>query len=137
MCLGRSDSESDVAQSRPTLCIPMDYTVHRILQARILEWVVGPFSKGSSQPRDGTQVSRIAEPSSSDFHGQTRWAYYSHFTEKETAQKSSEPPGRNERVVFQCWGWGDGVKARNNNPECPKHHLDCKQDGKSVEFRSP
>ena len=36
----------------PTLCDPMDYTVHGILQARILEWVVFPFSRGSSQPRD-------------------------------------------------------------------------------------
>ena len=38
----------------------MDYTAHGILQARILEWVVFPFSRGSSQPRDGTQVSHIA-----------------------------------------------------------------------------
>ena len=49
-----------VAQVRLTLCDPMDYTVHGILQARILEWVAIPFSRGSSQPRDGTQVSRIA-----------------------------------------------------------------------------
>ena len=34
--------------------------VHGILQARTLEWVAFPFSRGSSQPRDGTQVSRIA-----------------------------------------------------------------------------
>ena len=32
------------------LCNPMDYTIHGILQARILEWVAIPFSKGSSQP---------------------------------------------------------------------------------------
>ena len=38
----------------------MDYTAHGILQARILEWVVFPFSRGSSQPRDGTQVSHTA-----------------------------------------------------------------------------
>ena len=49
-----------VAQSCLTLCDPMDYTVHGILQARILEWVAIPFSRGSSQPRDQTQVSRIA-----------------------------------------------------------------------------
>ena len=48
-----------VAQLCPTLCDPMDYTVHGILQARILEWVAVPFSKGSSQPRDQTQVSHI------------------------------------------------------------------------------
>ena len=37
-----------VAQSCPTLCDPMDYSVHGILQARILEWVAYPFSRGSS-----------------------------------------------------------------------------------------
>ena len=37
---------------------PMDYTVHGILQARILEWVAFPFSKGSSQPRGQTQVTQ-------------------------------------------------------------------------------
>ena len=41
-----------VAQSCLTLCDPMDCTVHGILQARILEWVAFPFSRGSSQPRD-------------------------------------------------------------------------------------
>ena len=49
-----------VAQSYPTLCDPTDYTVHGILQVRILEWVAFPFSRGSSQPRDQTQVSCIA-----------------------------------------------------------------------------
>ena len=46
-----------VTQSCPTLWDPMDYRVHGILQARILEWVAFPFSRGSSQPRDRTQVS--------------------------------------------------------------------------------
>jgi len=41
-----------VAQLYPTLCDPMDYTVHGILQARILEWVAFPFSRGSSQHRE-------------------------------------------------------------------------------------
>ena len=48
------------SQSCPTLWDPMDYIVRGILQARILEWVAFPFSRGSSQPRDRTQVSRIA-----------------------------------------------------------------------------
>ena len=43
-----------VAQSYPTLCDPMNYTVHEILQARILEWVAFPFSRGSSQLRSPT-----------------------------------------------------------------------------------
>ena len=55
-----TDIKVKVAQSCPTLCNPMDYTVHRILQARILEWVAIPFSRGSSQSRDQTQVSHIA-----------------------------------------------------------------------------
>ena len=49
-----------VAQLCPTLCNPMFYTVHGILQARILELVAFSFSKGSSQTRDRTQVSHIA-----------------------------------------------------------------------------
>ena len=50
-----------VTQSCPTLCDPMSYTVHGILQARILEWVAFSFSRGVSQPRDQTQVSRTAD----------------------------------------------------------------------------
>ena len=48
-------STEKAAQSCPPLCSPMDCTVHGILQARILEWVAFPFSRGSSQ-----QVSCIA-----------------------------------------------------------------------------
>ena len=51
-------------QSCPTLCNPMDCSppgssVHGILQARVLEWVAISFSRGSSPPRDRTQVSCI------------------------------------------------------------------------------
>ena len=49
----------EVAQSCPTLCDPIDYTVRGVLQARILEWIAFPFSRGSSQPKDRTQVSCI------------------------------------------------------------------------------
>ena len=53
-------SEVKVTESCLTLCDPMDSIVHGILQARILEWAVFPFSRGSSQLRDWTQVSCIA-----------------------------------------------------------------------------
>ena len=53
-------SKVKVAQRSPSLCDPMDYTVRGILQARILEWVVFPFSRRCSQPRDWTQASCIA-----------------------------------------------------------------------------
>ena len=60
-CAGeRGKVKVKVVQLCPPLCDPVDYTVHGILQARILEWVAFPFSRGSSQPRDCTQVSCVA-----------------------------------------------------------------------------
>ena len=58
-------SESEVAQSCPTLCDPVDCSLpgsslHGILQATILEWLAISFSRGSSQLRDRTQVFHIA-----------------------------------------------------------------------------
>ena len=60
-----NDGKSEVSQSCLTLCNPMDCSppgssVHGIFQARILERVAISFSRGSSQPRDRTQVSHIA-----------------------------------------------------------------------------
>ena len=54
-----------IARLHLTLCDPMDCSplgssVHGIVQARILEWVAIPFSRGFSQPRGPTQVSHIA-----------------------------------------------------------------------------
>ena len=59
------ESESEIIQWCPSLCDPVDCSppgssTHGILQARILEWVAISSSRGSSQPRDRTQVSRIA-----------------------------------------------------------------------------
>ena len=73
------------AQPCPTLCDPMDYSppgssVHGILQARILEWVAISFSRGSSQPRDRTHISRVSPASAGRF-----------FT--------TEPPGKPGRVL--------------------------------------
>ena len=56
--------ESEVAQSCLTLCDPMDCSlphssIHGIFQAGVLEWVAISFSRGSSWPRDQSQVSRI------------------------------------------------------------------------------
>ena len=54
-----------VSKSCPTLCNPVDYSppgssVYGVLQAKILEWVTILFSRGSSPPRDQTQISCIA-----------------------------------------------------------------------------
>ena len=59
-------SESEVAQSCPTLCDPIDCSlpgssVHGIFQAIVLEWIAISFSRGSSQPRARTRVSWIVD----------------------------------------------------------------------------
>ena len=65
VCTEQKESlESLVVQSCPTLCDPMycslpGSSVHGIFQARILEWIAISFYRGSSRPRNGTQVSRI------------------------------------------------------------------------------
>ena len=58
-------SESEVAQSCPTLCDRIDCSppgssIHGIFQTRVLDWVAISFSRGSSWPRDWTQVSHVA-----------------------------------------------------------------------------
>ena len=69
------DMKVKVAQSCPTLCDPMDYTAHGILQARILEWVAVPFSRDlpnpGIKPRSPTlQVDSLpAEPPGKPFYG--------------------------------------------------------------------
>ena len=75
-----------VTQSCPALCNPIDcslpgFSVHGILQARILEWVTISFSRGSSQPRDRTRVSHIGGR---------------HLT--------SEPPGKTIYALTYCIG---------------------------------
>ena len=62
----RKGKESEVAQSCPTLCDPMECSlpgssVHGIFQAIVLERIAISFSSRSSRPRDGTQVSRLVE----------------------------------------------------------------------------
>ena len=89
-----------VAQSCPTLCDPMDCSppgssVHGILQARILEWVAVSFSRGSSQPRDRTQVSRIA----GGFF--TSWATRDTILQIKFKSGSSEGPTR--RPTWGIW----------------------------------
>ena len=74
-------SEMKVAQLFPSFCEPMDCIVHGILQARIVEWVAFPFSRGSSQPRDQTQASLAAA--------------------LQVDSLPAEPPGK----TFNCVGW--------------------------------
>ena len=93
--------QSKVAQSCLTLCDPMDCSppgssIHGILQARILEWVAISFSRGSSRPRDQTQVSRIAADA-----------------------LTSEPPGKQSRYAeYIMWNarlYEAGIKTVRRN----------------------
>ena len=94
----------------PTLCNPLDYTVHGILQARILEWVAFPSSRGSSQPRDWTQISRIA----GEFF--TSWVIREdlpQFSKTELRVGRGEGRRARESSFILCKGWwGDGSGAR-------------------------
>ena len=59
------------------VCSPPGFTVHGVLQARILEWVAMPSSRGSSQTRDGTHIS--TSPASADlfFTTSANWEAHS------------------------------------------------------------
>ena len=78
----------EVAQSCPTLCHPMDYTVHGVLQARMLEWVAFPFSSGSSQSRNQTGVSCIAGRILYQLSHQGRWPWRQQLLITNTADSS-------------------------------------------------
>ena len=68
-----------VSQSCPTHCDPMDYTIHGILQARILDWVAFPCCRGSSQSKNQIQVSHTAGGPTAEPQGNPRimeWVAY-------------------------------------------------------------
>ena len=65
-----------VAQLCPTLCDPIDYIVPGVLQARILEWVAFPLSRGSSKPRSPHCRWILYQLSHREAHGMGRGAKY-------------------------------------------------------------
>ena len=72
---------SEVAQSCPTLCDPVGcslpgFSIHGIFQARILEWITMSFSRGSSWPRDWTQVSALQADSTVWATREFHWSLY-------------------------------------------------------------
>ena len=109
-------SEREVAQSCPTLCDPMDHSlpgssVHGIFQARVLEWGAISFSRGSSQPRDWTQVS---------------WIVGRHFivwATREDEAKEDQPKGRLYRL--------NKIKEVNNFM-CSGYHTDISSSSFSI-----
>ena len=109
-------NESIVAQSCPTLFDSMDcrlpgYSVHGILQARILEWVAMPFSRGSSWPRDQTWVSCIA----GRFF--TVWAFLMDLKELLT-----------EAICHLVWTWIVLILSATDSPVCHPFHILIKDE---------
>ena len=91
-----------VARSCSTICDPMDCnppgsSVHGILQARTLEWVAIPFSGGSSQSRDQTQVSRTAG------------GFFTSWATREAQREGTNPTQILQVFKRQRMRWLDGI----------------------------
>ena len=92
-----------VVQSCPALCDPTDYTVHGILHARILEWVAFPFSRGSSQCRDRTRVSPIADRFFMNWDvREAQWSKVPSLCQW-TPDCFSEPTSLHPWTLLRCW----------------------------------
>ena len=103
-----------VAQSCPTLCDPVDYTVHGTLQARILEWGAFPFSRGSSQPRDRSQFSRIAGGFFTSWA--IKYSYYAVQASQVALVVKSLLEMQETRDVGAIPGWGRLSGGGHDNP---------------------
>ena len=106
-------SESEVAQSCPTLCNHMDCSlpgssIYGIFQARILEWIAISFSRGSSQPRDRTPYCRQTDALPSELPGKPpgrSWESGRGMGIKRPLQRAQ----RSQRLV--CWGLAQSTGA--------------------------
>ena len=109
-----------VTQSCPTLCDPLDYTVvHGILQAKILEWVVIPSSRGSFEPVDETQVSSIAGGFFTSLA--TREAHFKHVQFIVCQLYLIELLQNNGREINPSNGFTCS-SPKNLQPNCPGHY---------------
>ena len=126
--------EVKVVQSCPALCNPMNYTVHGILQARILEWAAFPFSRGSSHPRDGTQVSCITGgffTSRATRESQEYWNGQPIPSAADLPDPGIEPRvsciarGFFTRDLLSCWPWRDTLSLSFPHPSMHPQRLPC------------
>ena len=60
LCVTAFVAQSCLTLCDPTDCSPSGFSVHRILQAKIVEWIAISFSRGTSQPKDQTLVSCLS-----------------------------------------------------------------------------
>ena len=110
-----------VTQSCLTLCNPIDCTVHGILQARTLEWVAIPFSRGSSQPSDQTQVSFIAGGFFTSLATKEAQEYWSGCPIPSTGDlpnsgiEQGSPASQASSLLAELPGWGGGIKLKQGH----------------------
>ena len=111
------------------LCDPEDCTVRGILQARILEWVAFPFSRGSSQPRDQTQVSRIAGgffitwATRESLNSRSPWFYFRLLPRPKQAQKPECPITEAQRFTYHnllCYRFLSSKKPAGSGLHYPR-----------------
>ena len=103
-----------VTQPCPTLCDSMDYTLHGILQARILEWVAFPFSRGSSQPRDQAQFSCIA--GGPPLEGRHYLHYFHHSLASGQITGRKQPPPSTENWIKDLLTMAQPIRTRPSFP---------------------
>ena len=111
-------------QSCPTLCDPMDCSqpgssVHGTLQVRTLEWVTMPSSRGSSQPRDGIQESRLSilqywRPGFDPWIGKIPWQLTPVFL-----------PGQRSLVGYSLWGHKESYVTERLSTAQHQHTMVC------------
>ena len=105
-----------VTQLCPILCDPMDYTLHGILQARILEWVSYPFSSGSFQPRNQTRASCIAGGFFTNWAIRKALKYILFYNKLDWASpeaqqvKNLPPMQETQEMWIQSLGWEDPLE---------------------------
>ena len=114
----------EAAQSCLTLCDPMDYTAHGILQVRILEWVAFPFSRGSSWPRKPRSPALQAdslplEPIHNQKTGVQIWISFSNCSLRNPRGSKDIPPWNNE---WERAGPPCHIPGKMSAP-LPVHHL--------------
>ena len=115
--------KAEVAKSCLTICDSMDCSIHGILQARILEWAAVPFSRGSSQPRDWTQVSCIAGGLFTNWA--IREAHHFFFFFVRTEAPKLLPPDVKSQLIGKDWCWTTmkaGIEGSDEDEMVGWHH---------------
>ena len=127
--LSESVSCSVVSDSLDSMdCSPPGSSVHGFLQARMLEWVAIPFSRGSSQSRDRTHVSHIAGGfftswATREAQPYKGFSHYSHYIGEETEDQRLWLWLAQLHAMSTQWGTRDSARIKPHPPDFQAHAL--------------